>query len=89
MSAQDADRTESPEEFHRRMDAMLNITRDEPAGDLLRPHMLWELTEIMKKIKPEDLSTSDIMGLLAILVPAHSRLLSAAPPVRPVPLRIV
>lgn len=71
------------------MDAMLNITRDEPAGDLLRPHMLWELDQIMRKVKPEDLTTSEVMGLLAILVPVHSRFLDAGPAVPPVPLRLV
>lgn len=86
------DRTETPEQFARRMDAMLNITRDEQTGDLLRPHMLWELNQIMQRIKPDDLATSEIMGLLAVLVPIHSRFLDdrgISPPFGPVPLRLV
>lgn len=74
------------------MDAMLNITRDEQAGDLLRSHMLWELNQIMMRVKPADLTTSEIMGLLAVLVPIHSRFLenrSVPPAGSPILLRLV
>lgn len=50
------------------------------------PHMEWLLRQIMAHVKPKDLKASELIALLAILVPAHSRVLVAGrlPPIRPV-----
>jgi hypothetical protein len=44
-------------------------------GDRLLPHLRWELQQVMSRVRPDDLSTSEITRLLAILAPAHSRLI--------------
>jgi hypothetical protein len=49
------------------------------------PHLRWELQEVMSRVRPDDLSTAEISSLLAILVPAHSRVigrLTGPPPLR-------
>lgn len=39
------------------------------------PHLRWELEQVMSRVRPEDLSTAEITALLAILAPAHSRVI--------------
>jgi hypothetical protein len=39
------------------------------------PHLRWELQQVMSRVRPEDLSAAEVSGLLAILVPAHSRVI--------------
>lgn len=41
----------------------------------LSPHLRWELEEVMSRVRPDDLSIVEVAGLLAILVPAHSRVI--------------
>jgi hypothetical protein len=41
----------------------------------LSPHLRWELEQIMSQVRPVDLSVGEIAGLLAILAPAHSRVI--------------
>jgi hypothetical protein len=36
-------------------------------------HLRWELEQIMSRVRPQDLSATEVAGLLAILRPAHSR----------------
>lgn len=49
------------------------------------PHLQWQLGEIMGRVKPSDLSAAEVIALLAVLAPAHSRVLIGAigPPGRP------
>lgn len=49
------------------------------------PHLRWQLSEIMTRVKPCDLSSAEIVALLAVLAPAHSRVLTGVvgPPGRP------
>jgi hypothetical protein len=51
------------------------------------PHLRWELQQIMSRVHPDDLSAAEITGLLAILIPAHSRVIGG-PTGRP-PLRVL
>jgi hypothetical protein len=39
------------------------------------PHLRWELEQVMTRVCPQDLSTAEIAALLAILRPAHSRVI--------------
>jgi hypothetical protein len=39
----------------------------------LSPHLRRELEQVMSRVRPDDLSVVEIAALLAILVPAHSR----------------
>jgi hypothetical protein len=39
------------------------------------PHLRWELEQVMLRVRPQDLSAAEIAGLLAILRPAHSRVI--------------
>jgi hypothetical protein len=41
----------------------------------LLPHLRWELQQVMSRVRPEDLSAAEIAALLAILTPAHSRVI--------------
>lgn len=46
------------------------------------PHLRWELEQVMSRVRPEDLSAAEVAALLAILMPAHSRVIGG-PPGRP------
>jgi hypothetical protein len=41
----------------------------------LLPHLRWELDQVMSRVRPADLSAAEIAALLAILTPAHSRVI--------------
>ena len=41
----------------------------------LLPHLRWELGQVMTRVRPQDLSAAEIAALLAILAPAHSRVI--------------
>jgi hypothetical protein len=41
----------------------------------LLPHLRWELEQVMSRVRPDDLSAAEIAALLAILGPAHSRVI--------------
>jgi hypothetical protein len=44
-------------------------------GNRVLPHLRWELGQVMSRVRPEDLSATEIAALLAILMPAHSRVI--------------
>jgi hypothetical protein len=41
----------------------------------LLPHLRWELKQVMSRVRPEDLSANEIAELLAVLTPAHCRVI--------------
>lgn len=41
----------------------------------LDEHVRWELKEVLSRLRYADLTTSEILALLAILCPAHSRVI--------------
>jgi hypothetical protein len=47
----------------------------EKGRNCLLPHLRWELQQVMSRVRPEDLSAAEIAALLAILTPAHSRVI--------------
>ncbi len=52
------------------------------AQDSLLPHLRWELEQVMSRVRPEDLSDTEIAALLAILRLAHCRVMGR-PATRP------
>lgn len=56
------------------------------AQERFLPHMRWQLRAMMADVKPNDLTPAELIALLSLLVPAHSRVLVArgAPPGGPV-----
>jgi hypothetical protein len=51
-------------------------------ADAVMPHLRWELEQVMSRVRPEDLSAAEVAALLAILMPAHARVIGG-PPGRP------
>lgn len=45
----------------------------------VRGHYLWQVKQLMHALAPEDLSTPELVSLVAVLIPAHSRLLGGQP----------
>jgi hypothetical protein len=41
----------------------------------LLPHLRWELEQVMSRVRPVDLSGTEIVALLAVLVAAHCRVI--------------
>lgn len=44
-------------------------------GNRVLPHLRWELAQVMSRVRPDDLSAVEIAALLAVLTPAHSRVI--------------
>jgi hypothetical protein len=66
----------------RKVDAALDFIPDEAGEEEMRPYMKWQLNNIMDRISPDDLTTAELMALLAVLAPALSRRLGGSTPVR-------
>lgn len=45
----------------------------------VRAHYVWSLKQVMHNVAPEDLTTPELVALLAVLIPAHSRVLVGKP----------
>jgi hypothetical protein len=56
-----------------------------PDSDRLLPHLRWELEQVMSRVRPVDLSGTEIVALLAVLTAAHCRVIGG-PADRPRPL---
>ena len=67
----------------RAVDAAMDLAPDATQSEKLRRHCEWEVTEILSHIKMSDLSTSELLALLAVLCPVHSRALPNRPRIRP------
>ena len=50
---------------------------DDAASDpeRLLPHLRWELEQVMSRVRPQDLSGVELAALLAVLAPAHCRVI--------------
>lgn len=65
----------SNEEVGLRLESALNYARignDEE----LRPHFLWQIDQLTNEISAEDLTTLELVALITVLIPAHSRILT-------------
>jgi hypothetical protein len=38
-------------------------------------HLRWELEQVLSRVRPQDLSATEVAGLLGILTSAHSRII--------------
>lgn len=68
---------ESATELGERIAKSIDIIPTPEAEGLFLPHMEWQLRAVMADVKPRDLLPSELIALLAVLVPAHSRVLVA------------
>jgi hypothetical protein len=59
----------------------IDLMHDEEAVDQFEAHARWSLREVMKRVKPSDCTATEVMALLAVLAPVHSRLLGGVAPV--------
>ena len=53
----------------------MQIGADEESAEKLLPHLRWELGELMRRVGPEDLEPTELLGILGILAGVHSRVL--------------
>jgi hypothetical protein len=56
-----------------RSSALCGDAMPDPAS--LLPHLRWELEQVMSRVRPADLSGVEIAALLAVLAPAHCRVI--------------
>ena len=68
-----------PVEVGLRVTAALDYARASDEADI-RPHYLWQLERITETVTLDDLTTSELVALTALLIPAHSRLLAGLSP---------
>jgi hypothetical protein len=76
------------DEMRAQINRVLDCMPTEVAQQRTRAHLEWELKEMLRRIHARDLSTSEILALIAILHPAHARVLSPVVGNKPT-LRIV
>lgn len=78
----------APINVGKRIDAALDFIKE--TGDYtVRDHYLWELKQVMASMPPDELSTTAIISLLAVLVPEHARFLAGRKPVSGPVLRLI
>jgi hypothetical protein len=58
-----------------RIDSAMGIMPTEEHEQAILPHLKWELREILHRVGPDDLTASELMAILTVLVPAHARVL--------------
>lgn len=62
-----------------RVTAALDFLRS-GGGDEMRDHYIWSVKSVLTNMAPEDLSTTALVSILAILIPEHSRFLAGRVP---------
>lgn len=65
-------------EMSRRVAAAIEVLPLYGDDEVLLPSIRWRLREVMKIVHLDDLSPTEIMAMLAVLTPAHSRKLTAS-----------
>lgn len=63
-------------EIRAHINRVLDAMPTEMAQQRTRAHLEWELKEMLKHIRSQDLKTSELLALIAILHPAHARVLT-------------
>lgn len=53
----------------------VDLAPDEASADNLRAHCLWEVDQVLSHLELEDFETSELLALLAVICPVHSRVL--------------
>lgn len=66
------------DEINYAVETASRLMHDEESTRNLAPHCLWELREILSHIDYTDLLPAEVLALLAILCPVHSRVLAGA-----------
>lgn len=72
------------DDIRRRIIGVFECIPDEHAEQRSRAHLEWELREILTRVQPKDLLTSELLALIIILLPAHARVLDTPACGRPV-----
>jgi hypothetical protein len=49
------------------------IMPSQEAEDAMRPHLIWELQQVMSHIEPNNLTASELMAMLSVLIVPHAR----------------
>lgn len=62
-------------ETNLRISAGLDYVAASGDGEDVRAHYLWMVQQITRDVPLEKLTTSEIVSLVAVLIPAHSRVL--------------
>lgn len=73
MLQNESDRPPAP--YGSQIEAALALMPDEEGEANLDAHVRWELKEVLSRIRYDDLSTREVMALLAVLCPVHSRVI--------------
>lgn len=66
---------ETPSDMAKRLSVTMDIGTDEETASRLLPHLYWELGELMRRVGPDDLEPSELLGILGILAGVNSRLI--------------
>ncbi len=79
---------ETPVELLDRIRAVLSAMPTPQATARLLPHLEWQLNGILGDIRRGDLLPAELLVLVAVLVPAHSRILVGRQPRQPTPFAL-
>ncbi len=75
-------------EIRHKINTALDFMPTAEAEDDLLPHLRWQARLMLSRVTPEDLLAPELMAIIAILAPAHARVLRIPTGGRPV-LRIL
>lgn len=67
---------ESAAQLGQRITTSMSIMPTEDAEIAMRPHLIWNVKQVMSHISPHDLTSSELIALAAILIVPHARWLS-------------
>lgn len=73
--------TSELDEILTRVKAALDTGSSSPLK--MRPHLKWEAGQMVTHLKPDDLTTLELAGLIAVLHTAHARVLAGPSSTRP------
>lgn len=65
-----------PEDYDARMQSAQGLIATPDSETALRPHLVWELRQILARVTPADFTTVELMSVLTILAPVHARTLN-------------
>lgn len=64
---------ESAGELGERIAKSVDLMSTEETEDAMRPHLIWEVQQVMSHVEPYNLTSAELMALLSVLVVPHAR----------------
>lgn len=64
---------ESATELGERIAKSVGLMPGGDSEDIMRPHLIWNVQQVMSHISPHDMTSSELIALAAVLIVPHAR----------------